>query len=178
MRPGLVLLAVLLAACSAEMPPVPSESFRDPSAPFASIADFDPARFQGRWHEVASFPTPLRAGCRNSQSVYAPSPEGLSVRNTCVKDGRQIVTMGTARPSGPGRMEVRLDGMPMPASYWILWVDEGYRTAVIGVPSGRAGWILNRDPAIPADRLNAARKLLSFYGYDLSRLRMTPRDGS
>jgi len=52
----------------------------------------------------------------------------------------------------------------------VLWVDEGYRTAVVGAPNGRSGWILNRDPQIPADRLAAAREILDFNGYDLSRL--------
>ena len=56
------------------------------------------------------------------------------------------------------------------AEYWVLWVDESYRTAVIGTPNGRAAWILNRDPAIPADRLAAAREMLDFNGYDLTRL--------
>jgi apolipoprotein D and lipocalin family protein len=58
----------------------------------------------------------------------------------------------------------------------VLWVDEGYRTAVVGAPNGRVGWILNRDPDIPEDRLIAAREVLDFNGYDVSQLQrsMTP----
>lgn len=37
-------------------------------------------------------------------------------------------------------------------------------------PPGTAGWILNRDPAIPPDRLAAAREMLDFNGYDLTGL--------
>ncbi|WP_296432028.1 lipocalin family protein, partial [Yoonia sp.] len=47
---------------------------------------------------------------------------------------------------------------------------EDYRTAVVGAPNGRSGWILNRTPDIRADRLDAARDILEFNGYDLSRL--------
>jgi apolipoprotein D and lipocalin family protein len=36
----------------------------------------------------------------------------------------------------------------------------------VGVPSGRAGWILHRDPAMPAERLRVAREVLDFNGYD------------
>jgi apolipoprotein D and lipocalin family protein len=87
---------------------------------------------------------------------------------------RQIA--GEAVVVGPGRLEVKFDSVPfVSAPYWVLWVDEGYRTAVVGVPSGRAGWILNRDPQIPADRLEAARQILDFNGYDLTQLRMTPQ---
>jgi apolipoprotein D and lipocalin family protein len=72
--------------------------------------------------------------------------------------------------AGPGRLSVRLDGVPVAAPYWVLWVDEGYRTAVVGQPNGRAGWVLNREPEIPQDRWVAAREVLDFNGYDLSRL--------
>jgi len=48
-------------------------------------------------------------------------------------------------------------------------------TAVVGTPNGRAGWILNRTPEMRADRLEAARQVLAFNGYDLSRLQMVPQ---
>ncbi len=54
----------------------------------------------------------------------------------------------------------------------MLWVDEGYRTAVIGTPDGSFGFVLNRDAAIPADRMEAARRVLDFNGYDLAQLQV------
>ena len=65
--------------------------------------------------------------------------------------------------------------MPFAADYWVLWVDDDYRTAVVGVPSGRAGWILSRTPDLPEDRLEAARDVLAFNGYSLDDLKMTPQ---
>ena len=59
----------------------------------------------------------------------------------------------------------------------MLWVDEGYRTAVVGSPSGGSGFILNREPDIPADRLTAARQVLAFNGYELDDLKMTEQGG-
>ncbi|SFH21052.1 apolipoprotein D and lipocalin family protein [Palleronia marisminoris] len=168
---GLALL--VLAACAREMPLAPVPSYRDSNVMIASIASFDPARFAGRWYEIASFPTPSRQGCTDAQSTYALVAEGLRVVNTCLRGGRAERIVGTARVTGPGRLDMQLDGVL--GTYWVLWVDEGYRTAVIGMPSGRGGWILNRDPTIPPDRLAAAREILDFNGYDLSRLRMTPQ---
>ena len=163
--------------CSTENPVIPVQSYRDADAPFASIALFDPARFAGRWYEIASYPVPFQAGCSATQAVYTPRADGaLDVVNTCRRGGRIARIEGQAVPVGPGRLEVTFDTVPfLTAPYWVLWVDEGYRTAVVGVPSGRAGWILNRDPDIPADRLKAAREVLEFNGYDLTRLRRTPR---
>ncbi|NNL17124.1 MAG: hypothetical protein HKP37_00115, partial [Boseongicola sp.] len=54
--------------------------------------------------------------------------------------------------------------------------DTHYRTAVVGTPAGRSGWILNREPTIPADRLKAARDILAFNGYDLSQLQTTMQE--
>ncbi len=157
---------------------LPATSYRDTAAPFASIASFDPARYAGRWYEIASYPVPFQAGCHDTVAVYTPRGDGtLAVLNTCRRDGRTARIEGRATPAGPGRLDVRFDGLPfLGAPYWVLWVDEGYRTAVVGVPSGRAGWILNRDPVIPADRLAAARAVLAFNGYDLALLTMTPQD--
>ena len=141
------------------------------------MAVFDPARYAGLWYEVASFPTPFQAGCANTRAEYGVVAQGvLSVRNTCSRNDTLSVIEGEARVDGPGRLKVRLQGVPVAADYWILWVDEGYRTAVVGVPSGRAGWILNRTPDIPADRLAAAREVLRFNGYDLTALKLTVQE--
>jgi len=106
-------------------------------------------------------------------------PEGgISVFNTCRNlDGSVRSTIsGTAQVVGPGRLAVTFPSVPFGAAdYWVLWTDEGYRTAVVGAPDGRSGWILNRDPNIPDDRLKAAREVLDFNGYDLSRLLIVPQ---
>ena len=152
------------------------QSYRDGQVPMSSIAVFDAKKYAGLWYEVASFPTPFQAGCANTTAEYALRADGtLSVLNTCLKAEGESVIAGSATVVGPGRLAIKLDGVPVNAPYWVLWVDEGYRTAVVGVPSGRAGWILNRTPDIPADRLAAARRVLEFNGYDLDALVTTPR---
>ena len=99
----------------------------------------------------------------------------ISVRNTCRRPDGSVrsVIEGQAELVGPGRLKVRFDGVPfIRGDYWVLWVDEGYRTAVVGAPDGWSGWILNRTPTIPVDRLDAARQVLDFNGYDIDRLEM------
>lgn len=169
----LIAAALSLSACAVLAP-----SFRDPAAPISSIASFDPERYQGLWYEVASFPAPFQAGCRNTTATYQLiAPGTISVLNACDRNGGVSRIGGTARVIGPGRLSLNLDGVPFDADYWVLWVDEGYRTAVVGTPSGGSGFILNREPAIPEDRLKAAREVLAFNGYDLSELNMTEQAG-
>jgi apolipoprotein D and lipocalin family protein len=170
-RAGLSLLALAwLSACAVVGP-----SFRDTDVNISSQVNFDAARYVGRWYEIASFPTVFQRGCTQTQAVYTPSetPGELGVRNSCLREGRQVVIEGSATVTGPGRLSVRLDGVPVAAPYWVLWVAEDYQTAVVGVPSGRAGWILHRAPTLRPDRLEAAREILAFNGYDLGALQMT-----
>jgi apolipoprotein D and lipocalin family protein len=160
--------ALLLSGCGAVAP-----VYRDTRVPITSIAALDPARYAGRWYEVARFPVPFQAGCGPATAEYTLLSDGsLGVVNTCPTARGERRIEGRAVPSGPGRFEVAFRGLPFRGPCWVLWVDEGYRTAVVGVPSGRAGWILNRDPVIPPDRLRAAREILEWNGYDLTRLQV------
>ncbi len=168
---------LLLAGCAA----APGEEvgglfevYRNRDVPIASQANFEAARYLGTWYEVARFPVPFEAGCVGVTAEYALISEGvISVKNTCRNlDGTvRSVIEGRGEIVGRGRFEITFPSVPFGAAdYWVLWVDEGYRTAVVGAPNGRSGWILNREPTIPADRLAAAREILDFNGYDLSRL--------
>lgn len=167
MRFFLISLAMCLSACV-------GQSYRDTSVQMTSMAVFDAQKYAGLWYEVARFPAPFQKGCTNTEAEYAViAPGTLSVRNSCMKEGRLSVIEGSANVVGPGRLKVRLGSIPFAGDYWVLWVDEGYRTAVVGAPSGKVGWILNRTPDIPKDRLKAARQVLDFNGYILSDLMMT-----
>ncbi len=173
----LLVLLTLLASCAKPQPNEPVggvfEVYRDRSVPIGSALNFSTDRYAGTWYEVARYPVPFETGCVGVTAEYAALPDGgLSVTNTCrTPEGTIRSTIkGRADVVGPGRLKVSFDSIPFPADYWVLWIDEGYRTAVVGAPNGRSGWILNRDPNIPADRLKAAREVLEFNGYDLGRL--------
>ncbi len=141
------------------------------------MAVFEPERYAGLWYEVASFPVSFQDGCINTQADYQVlDADTLSVRNSCFRDGALSVIEGSADVVGPGRLKVRLGLLPFASDYWVLWVDGDYQTAVVGTPSGRAGWVLNRTPEISADRLDAARGVLQFNGYDITQLEMTQQD--
>jgi apolipoprotein D and lipocalin family protein len=172
LRAAVAAMALSLGACA-----VPVAVYRDTSVTIASAAAFDPARYAGRWYEIARFPVPFQDGCTDTVAEYTPQADGtLSVVNTCRVGGETRRIEGSAQVTGPGRLSVSFDTVPfVSAPYWVLWVAEDYGSAVVGVPSGRAGWILNREPVMSPDRLEAARQVLDFNGYDVSRLSMTPQ---
>ena len=178
-----LIAAFLLAGCASPLPDEPVgglfEVYRDTDVSIASKALFEPEKYLGRWYEIARFPVPFERGCVGVTADYELAEDGrLTALNTC-RDLQGEVTAeirGFAEVVGPGRLEVTFPTLPFGASdYWVLWTDDGYRTAVVGAPDGRSGWILNREPTIPADRLTAAREVLDFNGYDLSRLVNVPQ---
>jgi apolipoprotein D and lipocalin family protein len=73
--------------------------------------------------------------------------------------------VGPLQPTGPGRFVIAGQ------EWWVLWADGDYRTLVIGTPSGRFGFVLNRAGGISADRMRAAREILEWNGYDLAQFR-------
>lgn len=165
-------LILFLGGCAAEGGFF--EVYRDTDVPISSKAVFEPQRYLGTWYEVARYPVPFEAGCVGVTATYGMRDDGLlSVLNIC-RDPRGVETSrieGTAEIVGPGRLKVRFASVPfVAADYWVLWTDQDYETAVVGAPNGRSGWILNRTPDIRPDRLNAARDILEFNGYDLGRL--------
>ncbi|MFT6451892.1 MAG: apolipoprotein D and lipocalin family protein [Halocynthiibacter sp.] len=160
MRAVLIGLGLFLAACTA---PQVGPSYRAAGAQISSSTSFDPARFSGRWYEVAGF---HQGGCAVGAVTF-----------TVQKTGDMVITEGPcsqakprqrlAKISGPGRLAPNDASAPL----WVLWIDSGYRTAVIGTPDGSFGYVLNRTRKIPQDRLNAAREILDFNGYDLGVLK-------
>ena len=158
------LLVGGLVACAPvpTVPPAPSDiTFRNPSANIGATTRFDPMRFAGDWHVVARF---VETGESAVHDVIAVSyHQGKDRIIVVASEGAQTYAYdGTAvlRPK---------QGEPL----IIMWVDEGFRTAVLGTPSGRVGYILDRKPNPRKDRLKAATEILKFYGWDTRRLKRT-----
>lgn len=108
-----------------------------------SVVLFDTARFAGDWIDVAT----------GAPWHVAPNAARITHPNG----------NGAAEMIGPGRLKVA--GLRAPL--WVLWVDEGYRTIVLGTPDRSFAYILNRGADIAPDRLRAAREILDWNGYDL-----------
>ncbi|WP_299813613.1 lipocalin family protein [uncultured Jannaschia sp.] len=151
---------VLLVALTACTPSTPVQTFRDPAVTIASKADFDAARFAGRWHEIA----------RLEGAVACPLLDAgmaghrLRLAETCVDGRRRRV----ARLVGPGRLALS-DGTEL----WVLWIDADGRTAILASPDGGIARILDRQPYVAEDRWRAALAVLEFNGFRTDALAVT-----
>lgn len=170
-RLALLLTCALLTACGTV--------YRDTATQITAQANFQPERYLGLWYEIARFPVFFEEGCTATTAEYgAIDAQTVSVLNTCRKgtpDGPVDDISGKARIVGPGKLKVSFSTVPfIAADYWVLWVDDAYETAVVGVPSGKAGWILARTPEISAERRAEAEAVFRANGYDPSRLYDVP----
>ncbi len=158
----LILILLVLAACGPRPDaPVANQSFRPAQAPIYSSAVLEPRRLSGGWVQVATFSPGGGANCPAGRVDF---DNGAVQGDLCLAEGMKRVT-GPLTPGKPGRLAI--DGM---ADWWVLWVDADYRTLVVGTPSGRFGFVLNRDASIPSDRLTAVRDILLFNGYAMENM--------
>lgn len=164
-----LVLALLLAGCTAHVPPG-----GDARAPMATV-DFAPERLAGRWYQVAAYPARFQRGCTEVTATYTPQPDGtIGVANRCRRDGRLTGIDGTAEPVAPGQLRVRLRGVPLAGDFRVIGVLDGGRAVVVGTGGRTAGWVLSRDP-VPRDPalIGRAREVFAAAGYDPARLEMT-----
>lgn len=152
-----------------------------------TVASVDLARYAGVWHEVARFPNRFEDGpgllCADVTATYTPRPDGrIGVVNRCRNaaennaersvEGRAYAVEG----SGGARLRVSFF-WPFYGDYWVIALAPDYRWALVGDPRREYLWLLSRTPDIaPADRaaaVEAARR----EGFDVGRLRTTPRFG-
>lgn len=167
-RAMLVGVLAVLAGCTTQV----VTGYRDPQVPMASLAVYDPARMAGDWVTVAAFGAEAACGALSERWTQT-APTSLSVQGTACRNGVKRSFATRAQASGPGRFLRQMAGGT--EDIWVLWADADDRVAVIGTPDGRFGRVLARPGAARPDLVNAARSVLEFNGYDLSRLVMLSR---
>lgn len=168
------LLFVGLVACG-PLPTPQSIGYRDLSAPISSSTRFEEKKFAGQWFTIATFRSANRPEVR---AVLGPP---IWVFEAEVGPVFNISTGGYPPTPRPYREVGVAQFAPVSSLFknqppiWVLWVDEDFQTAVLGTPDGTFGEIINRTPNLRADRFEAAREVLAFNGYDVSKLRkVTP----
>jgi apolipoprotein D and lipocalin family protein len=157
------LLPLLVAGCAAPTAQEP-QGYRDPTALIGATSRFEAERFKGPWIVRGSFGADAPATVALVDSTGGPAFQSCDAGGSCAP-------LALATRKGQGRYTLQQAG-EAPRDLWVLWVDEGFRTAVVGNPAGDFGWILDRKATGGADRITAAQEIFDFNGYDLGQLRM------
>ncbi|NWL80827.1 lipocalin [Pseudomonas taiwanensis] len=172
-RAGALLAALLLAGCA---------SHGEAPVPPRTVSAVDLTRYQGTWYELARLPMFFQRDCAQSEARYSLQGDGeLDVLNRCrTLDGNWKEAHGNAVPQVEGRTDklwVRFDNwfsrlLPGVAKgeYWVLYLDDDYRTAVVGNPDRKYLWLLSRTPVVSEKTREQLLEVAEEQGYDTDRL--------
>lgn len=139
-------------------------------------------RYQGMWYEQARLPMFFQRDCAQSEAHYQLKADGnVDVLNRCrTLDGEMQEAHGTARSVSPGindRLKVSFDTwfsgvLPGVATgdYWIIYLSDDYRYAIVGHPNHKYLWLLTRSRTVPEDIRQLLMAKARQQGYDTSRL--------
>jgi lipocalin len=154
-----------------------------------SAPHVDLQRYAGRWYEIARLPLgpeDRRCGGGNVSALYRLLPDGgIAIANRCrSRRGGFTLAEGRARVvprSNGSQLEVTfaprwLRALPWVWSdYWVLRVDDDYRSALVGTPDHKHLWLLSRTPRLAGSDYQRLVEHAEAEGYDTSRLELTPQ---
>jgi apolipoprotein D and lipocalin family protein len=149
------IAALLLAGCGM----APTSGYRDVAHPLSITTRGAPDLWQGTWHLRAATPGEGDATAFAFDTTGRVAPDCTPGCGT----GWQAHSIGANRWQLTG-------GEGQRRELWLIWIDDGRRTAAVGEPKGRYAWVLDRAATGGADRIEAAREILEFNGYDAGQI--------
>lgn len=173
MRIAVILCALLVVAGCARSQPADAPQ---------TAGEVDLERYQGSWYELARLPMFFQRDCLRSEAQYRLQEDGsMAVTNRCeTYDGERKQAEGRAVPQQEGRTDrlwVRFDNwfsqlLPGVAKghYWVLYVDDDYRHALVGSPDRENLWLLSRTPEVDAATRERMLEEARQRGYPLDEL--------
>ena len=144
-----------------------------------AVSELQIEKYLGKWYEIARIPNKFERNCVGVTAEYSLlSDKKIEVINTCYKNtlnGRKKIAKGIAKIIENGKLKVSFVPIPILSNiasgdYWILYVDEEYKIAVVGEPNRKFGWILSRNPTVNKATLDKALKRFIQNGYDTNQL--------
>ena len=127
----------------------------------------------GTWQVRAS--SPGYAGIQTVTFDTVADPQSVAfLQMGCDAGGgcEAVTDTWQAQPLAQNRWRLASDSADQDTELWVIWIDEGYRTAAVGSPDSDMVFILDRKAKGGADRIAAAQEVLDFNGYDIAALKV------
>lgn len=101
----------------------------------------------GLWYTIAALPNAIQKNCKCSQTFDTlVSDLVIELAESCLIFGRNITSKSKAVATVNGYGNWTNVNGPISAPYWVIKVDENYQWSIIGQPSRKGFWIINRKP--------------------------------
>ena len=153
----------------------------------ATVESVDLSRYAGQWYEIARLPMYFQRNCAaDVTATYKPNADSdsITVVNKCISSsGKEIVANGEAVPADASGSKLKVTFLPSwlrwapfgKADYWVLALDDDYKTALVGTPNKKYLWLLSRSPSMDTDTYQTYRKIAQNQGYNLTDFTLTPQ---
>ena len=165
----LTFASIILAGCAAKGPEM------------KTVSQVDIERFMGAWYVIADIPTFLEKDAFNSVETYTLNDDGTIGTHFTFRKGGFNGKVKNYNPTGFVQDESSnaLWGMrfiwPIKADYRIVYLDDDYKTTIIGRQKRDFVWIMARTPVISDIEYEQLVSYVASIGYDTSKLRRVPQ---
>ncbi len=171
LRSALACLApTLLAGCLAAPEPNDPSLLRNPTVPLSIISRGGAETMNGEWQVRASSPgySDMYSLTFNTKAAALHTVE-FQVESCDSSGNCEALSDGwQAQPVAQNRWKLTSETTDTEMELWVIWIDDGFRTAAVGSPDSDMAFILDRKPSGGADRIMAASEVLDFNGYNMS----------
>lgn len=148
------------------------------------VKQVDLPKFMGDWYVIAAIPTLIETQSYNAIESYRLNADGTIATTFTFNKGALDGPAKKYEPKGfviPNTGNA-LWGMqfiwPIKAEYRIVYLDPDYQKTIIARNARDYVWIMARTPHISDLEYDDMVKLVSSYGYDVSKLRKVPHQTS
>jgi lipocalin len=158
----------MFSACAVSTPTIDEPQFSVSSR-------FTVETFSGQWYVIEALQEPASSEMRYERRENSDLAWFVGAGLIYDPHGNGWVANQVFRQEAIGVLKPVHTSLRGAEDHLVHWIDEDSQTAVVGTPSRTDAWILNRTPTLRADRLQAAKDILKFNGYDLSQLKTVPQ---
>lgn len=155
--------------------------------PLPTVAALDLQRYLGTWYEIDRLPMRHEpADATDVSAHYSLDADGaISVCNRCLHQGELEQAIGQARPIDESNSRLEVTFLPpglrwLPftkGDYWVMLVDAGYTSALVGSPDRNYLWLLARQPRMDETTRQHYIGYARQQGFAVDQLIHTPHTG-
>lgn len=142
-------------------------------AKLTTVNEVDLNKYQGKWYEIANYPTKFQKGCSCTTAEYKLTEKGyVEVINSCKRNGEATNIKGKAfivKGSRNAKLKVQFF-WPFKGNYWVIDLANDYSYAVVSEPRQKYLWILSRTPQMEETVYNEILNKLKEKGFELNKI--------
>jgi apolipoprotein D and lipocalin family protein len=166
----LIPLAILLTSCG-------SNNLK----PIHTVEHVDLNRFMGEWYVIANIPTFIETDAYNAIETYKMNDDGSIATTFTFRQDSPDGELKQYEPTGfiVDQQSNALWNMqfiwPIKAEYRVIYLDDDYKTTIIGRSKRDYVWLMSREPGIDEARYQSLLSFIESQGYDLNKVQRVPQ---